>query len=206
MCRYFTGNCKAVWHPTKMKNLTLDDSLLLGRGHERLCYIHPDDATKVIKIGHKKTRNQNEIESIYYDYLARTNADLSHLVRCYGYVCANNSKGLVFDRVINSDLSQPLTFDEAITTKAISKEYANALLMELMGYLEKNCIVFADIGFGNILCPKQDNGEYKLIIVDGLGARRLGLKLWFSTHITLYARYRIKSQWKKIMGKFEQLP
>jgi hypothetical protein len=189
-----------------MKNLTLDNSLLLGKGHERLCYIHPDDATKVIKIGHKKTRNQNEIESIYYRYLARTNADLSHIIRCYGYVCANNNRGLVFDRVMNSDLSQPLTFDEAIKTKAVSKDYAKALLADLKAYLEKNCIIFADIGLGNILCPKQANGEYKLVIVDGLGARRLGLKLWLSTHIPLYARYRIKSQWKKIEDKFAQVP
>jgi len=185
-----------------MKDLTLDESLLLGKGHERLCYIHPDDPTKVIKIAHKKTRNQNELESKYYEHLARTNADLSHVSRCYGYIGANNSKGLVFDRVMNSDLSIPLTFDGAIKSKAFSKEYAKSLLGDLKSYLEKNCIVFADIGLGNILCPKQDNGEYKLIIVDGLGARRTGLKLWLYTHITFYARYKIKSQWKKIMEKF----
>lgn len=188
-----------------MKNLTLDESLLLGKGHERLCYIHPDDATKVIKIGHKKTRNQNELEATYYEYLARTNADLSHVARCYGYICANNSKGLVFDRVMNSDLSQPLTFAEAIKAKAFSKEYAKSLLKDLKSYLERNCIVFADIGLDNILCPKQENGEYKLVIVDGLGARRPGLKLWLYTHIPLYARYKIKSQWGKIVNKFDQL-
>lgn len=188
-----------------MKTLKIDESLLLGKGHERLCYIHPEDATKVIKIGHKKTRNQNELEATYYEYLARTNADLSHIAKCYGYISANNSKGLVFDRVMNSDLTQPMTFDTAIKVKVISIEYAKSLLEDLRNYLEKNCIIFADIGLGNILCPKQENGEYKLVIVDGLGARRPGFKLWLYTHIPLYARYKIKSQSKKIVNKFDQL-
>ncbi len=187
-----------------MSNLKLDDSLLLGKGHERLCYIHPGDNTKVIKIPHKKqkTRNQNELESTYYEYLNRTNVDFSHIAVCYGHVMINDSIGLVFDRVMNSDKSLPLTFAEAVKSKTFSKEYAESLLNDLKRYLEKNCIVFADIGLDNIMCPKQDNGEHKLVIVDGLGARRPGLKLWLYTHIPLYARYKIKSQWKKIIDKF----
>lgn len=187
-----------------MNNLKLDESLLLGKGHERLCYIHPGDNTKVIKIPHKKqkTRNQNELESTYYEYLNRTNADFSHVAMCYGHIIIDDSRGLVFDRVMNCDKSPPLTFAEAVKSRTFSKEYAMALLNDLRSYLEKNCIVFVDIGLDNIMCPKQDNGEYKLIIVDGLGARRPGLKLWLYTHVPLYAQYKIKSQWKKIMEKF----
>jgi len=189
-----------------MNKLKLDKSLLLGKGHERLCYIHPEDNTKVIKIAHKEldSRNQNKVESIYYEYLYRTNADLSHIALCYGYVMANDREGLVFDRVLNSDKSIPLTFAEAIKSETISKEYAKLLLDDLKGYLRKNNIIFADVGLDNIMCSKQDNDEYKLVIVDGLGSRRPGLKLWLYTHIPLYAQYKIRIQWNKVIANFNK--
>ena len=49
------------------------------------------------------------------------------------------------------------------------------LINELKQYLEANGILFIDTSLTNIFCKKISKDKYKLIIVDGLGARRTGL-------------------------------
>ena len=53
--------------------LFLDDKLLLAEGGQRLCYLHPTDSTKIIKILPQRVAsdNQNELESVYLGYLLK---------------------------------------------------------------------------------------------------------------------------------------
>ena len=190
-----------------MRRDALSDSLFIGKGNERLCYIHPEDATKVIKIAHKhqNARNQNAIEAIYNDYLEKRGIDFSHLTRCYGWIDIGETQGLVFDRVINSDGSKLFSLSQSITEHILDLDYHKKLLKDLENYLQDNCIIFADVSLDNVMCAKQKDGSYKLIIVDGLGARRLGLKFWLYRHVMIYTKYKLKHQWKKVMQNFNNL-
>jgi len=190
-----------------MRRDALSDSLFIGKGNERLCYIHPEDATKVIKIAHKhqNARNQNAIEAIYNDYLEKRGIDFSHLTRCYGWIDIGETQGLVFGRVINSDGSKLFSLSQSITEHILDLDYHKKLLKDLENYLQDNCIIFADVSLDNVMCAKQKDGSYKLIIVDGLGARRLGLKFWLYRHVMIYTKYKLKHQWKKVMQNFNNL-
>ncbi len=68
-----------------------------------------------------------------------------------------------------------------------------------------NMIVFGDVVLSNILCQEFKENEYKLIIVDGLGARRFGFKLWLHTRSKLFTKFRIKKQWKKLLDNYNDL-
>ncbi len=186
-----------------MTAMTLDDTLILGKGNLRLCYLHPDDSSKVIKVAYKdqNVRNQNEVEEIYYKYLEKKGVSFSHLTRCYGTINVNGKKGLVFDRVIDSDGSMTLTFSEAVAMKVITSEYARTLLDDLKEYLSKNSILFVDVNLDNIMCRHEENGSYTLIIIDGLGARRPGFKFWLYRHFPPYTAYKVK----KVMCDFDCL-
>lgn len=191
-----------------MKNVSLESATLLGSGNERFCYLHPDDEDKVIKIPHnkrEKSRHQNELEYQYMSYLQQHNADMSHIAACYGWIETDMGRGLVFQRVHDANGMDSITLNKALKESVLTVEEAKKLLEELRVYLEQNTILFVDVGLDNILCQKQEDGSYKLVIIDGLGARRPGLKFWFYLHCKPYAKYKVQTQWKKLADNFEKL-
>ncbi len=190
-----------------MSTLKLNDSLLLGKGNERLCYVHPDDPSKIIKVPyrHRNARSQNRLEALYLAYLEKKGASFAHIARCYGSVDVEGEKGLVFERVIDSDGSRSMTFSDIVRQKIITPEQAEELLDELHGYLVENNILFVDVSLDNIMCRREEDGSYRLIIVDGLGARRPGFKFWLYRHLPPYAAYKVKRQWPKVMRNFQKL-
>ena len=185
--------------------ITLNKNLLLAEGSERACYLYPNDNAKIIKIIYSKESHneQNKLEYIYMAYLKKKNKDLSLLTKCYGYVKTNLGDGLVFDRVLDFDLTPSKSFRYYIANKLISVEYQQQLLNHLQDYLEKNGILFIDTSLTNIFCKKITSNEYQLIIVDGLGAKRMGLKFWLYRNLQPYAKYKMKRQWQKLMKMYK---
>lgn len=56
-----------------MSQIQLNESLLIAKGGERACYLHPLDNSKVIKILYTQGNhnNQNKLEYIYINDLKR---------------------------------------------------------------------------------------------------------------------------------------
>ena len=189
-----------------MSELILNDSLFIAKGGERNCYVHPDDNTKVIKILYKNINhnNQNELEYSYMKYIKRKGADLSFVTNCYGYVNTNLGKGLVFDRVLDYDGKPSKSFRYYLANKLIPLKEQEELIKELKEYLEKNLVLFVDTSLTNIFCSKLSENSYKLIIVDGLGAKRTGMKFVLYKISKSYTKYKIKRQWDKFMKMYEK--
>ncbi len=187
--------------------INLDESLYIAKGAERECYLHPNDFTKVIKVEYNNSidRNQNNLDLYYYNYLEKKNTSYSNIVKCYGEVETNIGSGVVFDAVKNDDGTFSQSFEDVIAQKTLSKEEESKLLLELQYYLSENNIVFGDVVLSNILCQKISKNNYKLIIIDGLGGRRFGFKLWMHMHSKLFTRLRIQKQFKKLMRNYKQL-
>jgi len=186
--------------------ITLNDSLLLGKGGERACYAHPNDLNKVIKIVFcKESHNeQNKLEQIYYNDLHKHNKNLSHIVDCHGSVQTNLGEGLVFDRVLDYDGTPSKSFRFYLAQKLIDLNTQKELIDELKNYLFKNSILFVDTSLTNIFAQKISQNNYKLIIIDGLGAKRVGFKFWLLRHCPLYRKYKIYKQWRKFMSMYER--
>lgn len=186
--------------------IILNDSLLIAKGGERDCYINPKDETKVIKILHKEGahNNQNELEYSYMKYIKRKGADISMLTDCYDYVKTNLGKGLVFDRVLDFDGEPSKSFRYYLANKIIPLSEQKELIRELKNYLEKNLILFVDTSLTNIFCPKISENKYKLVIVDGLGAKRTGIKFFLYKISKTYTKYKIERQWDKFIKMYEK--
>jgi len=186
--------------------IILSENLLIAKGSERTCYIHPTDNNKVIKVIHLngKHNNQNELEYIYMSFIEKRKKDLSSLTKCYGYVETNLGEGLVFDRVLDFDLVASKSFRYYIAQELIPLSIQKVLLSDLQEYLEQNGILFIDTSLTNIFCQKITKEKYKLIIVDGLGAKRMGIKFWLYRHVSIYAKYKMKRQWKKLMKMYQK--
>lgn len=184
----------------------INDDLMIAKGGERVCYLHPEDNTKVIKSVFSKGEHndQNKLEYIYMNYLKNRQKDLSHLTNCYGYIKTNIGKALVFDRVLNYDNTPAKSFRYMVANKILSLDEQKVLLDELKKYLEDNEILFVDTSLTNLFCPEVQEGKYKIIIVDGLGAKRMGFKFWLYRNSKLYTKYKIKRQWEKFMVMYKK--
>lgn len=184
--------------------IKLTNKDFLAQGCERRCYIHPNDSTKVIKIVYKKEihNNQNYLEYKYIKHLKLKKKDLSHITNCYGFIETNFGKGLVFDRVLDYNLKGSISFREYLINKTFSYEKEQELLSELKNYLHRNNILFIDVNLVNLFCQEFKENEFKLIIIDGLGGRRLNWRFKLYLKSTIFTSYKVKKQWKKLYANY----
>ena len=187
-----------------MKFVELDEKLFLGKGGERSSYIHPDDDKKIIKVIHLqgKHNNQNELEYAYMKYLEKKCADFSHIIKCYGWIDTNKGRGLIFERVENFDKTPMRTLSYYSKFNLLDEQTGLKLIQDLKEYLFNNSILFIDASLSNVFCQKIAENQYKLIIFDGLGARRTGIKFWFYLKSSLFTKYKMKKQWKIFLNNY----
>ncbi len=189
----------------KHKIVYLNKELLLSKGSERDCYLHPDDHTKVIKIAPSEGvhRDQNNLDNHYYRYLSGSGKDLQYVTECFGFVETNLGQGLVFTRALNYNGTPSHSLKYMMFHKKIAVDTQRDLLKNLLTYLSENQIVFGDICCGNIFCKEVSKEKYTFIIVDGLGARRFNYKYWMYLKIGFYRRYKIIKQAMKMTKDHE---
>ena len=180
------------------KKIQLSDENIISRGNERVCYQHPLYKDRVIKVTYKKARGQNKLEFAYYAYLQKKGIDFSQIAKCYGWSDTQEGKGLVFEKIMYN--TSTLTLADAVKTKAVDLTQLDTMVEELYKYLVKNQILFVDIGLDNIMLTQD-----KLVIIDGLGGRRLNWKFYLYIHMPLYTQYKIKKQWKKVLHQYKKL-
>lgn len=187
----------------------LDKNDLLSKGSERACYTHPSDDNKLIKIIYTKNigYNQNDLEYKYYNYLKKSKVSFNNISKCFGWVETNIGRGLLFQKIKNYDNSISKEFRYYIKNNIFLDEEEKELLCELKYYLKKNKILFIDATTINVLCQETSKGVYKLIIIDGLGGKRVGIKsnLYLIPILSSYTAYKIKKQWKIFIRNIENV-
>lgn len=186
--------------------INLDESLFLGRGGERSCYKHPNDEKKVIKVIFQKGKhnNQNQLDYEYFKFLEKNEVEFSKITRCYSWVDTNFGEGLEFERVKNIDDTKLRTFSFYIKHNIFAKQYDFMLINELKEYIFKNEILFVDASLSNVFCQKVGEKDYKLIIFDGLGARRTGIKFKLYLMSKVFRKYKIRKQWKRFIYNYNR--
>ena len=146
------------------------NSEAIGEGQERICYVHPDDPSRLIKVikgdSDKQTRREMKL---YRRLMRRKNTDFSQLPRFYGKVETNYGRGFVTDLIRDFDgqISNSLYwfFERGIP----ASEFA-AYLEELKQYLLQNQIMIsADMRRTNVLFQKISEEKAQLVVIDGLG-------------------------------------
>lgn len=184
--------------------LILTDDLYLGKGRERAGYLHPNDEAKILKIVHSplENLNQNELEYDYIKFLEKKHIPLTHLCKCYGSIKTNLGKAYIFDRVKDYNGKTSISFKDIVLKNTLSKDIELELISELKKYIFKYNILFIDIALSNILCQEIEKRKYKLILTDGIGGKRPGLKTKLYQHSKLFTKYKVIKQWDKFIDKY----
>lgn len=178
--------------------IDLSDALLIGTGHERLCYRHPQHPGRVIKVPRPgaPSREQNRIDHYYLASLERRGVPTTHLPRQYGMIATTLGEGLVLDCVTTADggIAKPVT--ELLRSGALTLDAVRRMLAELYAHLLAHSVVMADIGLGNLVARQGAQG-WQAVVIDGLGARHFDLRLRLRTHLPFLARRKLRAQWCK---------
>ncbi|AXH10230.1 hypothetical protein CP960_03695 [Malaciobacter halophilus] len=187
------------------EKVVLSNKYFLAKGGERDCYIHPNDNSKVIKIVHRKGKhnNQNELEYIYNKFLLNNAIPFTHLTKCIGFINTNLGQGLIFDRVLDYNNKQSSSFKDFLQNKLLSNEEENRLVEELKEFIFTYNILFIDVDLSNVFCCEYKKNNYRLVIIDGLGARRTGWRFNLYLKSRTFTKYKIKKQWKKFFKNFQ---
>lgn len=171
-----------------------------------MCYSHPFDTTKVIKVEYNNSiqRNQNKLETYYYEKLIKKGVDFSHISKFYGNISTNLGAGIIYEAIKDFNGHYSKSFEYLILKKLLSSTDELSLLKELNLYLNVQGIVFGDVVLSNVLCQETSKDKYKLMIIDGLGARRFSFKFWLQNKSITFNKVRIKKQWKKLMTNYNR--
>ena len=151
--------------------IVLNDELLIGRGYERACYRHPEDANLCVKVSEvpRITRKQqNPAEFSYYRKLAGRKIDWSHIARCLGWIETIRGPGLVFDFEHDPSGAPLPNLKSVLESRRVSAAELVPPLEELHSYLHSNRVIVCGLKPANIVCDWTPDGELKLIIVDGV--------------------------------------
>jgi hypothetical protein len=182
--------------------LILDDSLLVGKGAERLCYRHPSDPNLCVKIKYKERKNklpQNESDYDYFSYLKSRNICWDNITKCYGWVDTNKGRGLVFGFQADEDGNALESLEKMLDGEKISPQAVLEQIEYLVDYLVENKILVSDFHLSNMLYNPNINGNCKIVIIDGVGDRN------FFTPIIQMSRCLVKFRINKKLARCRKL-
>ena len=148
------------------KPIYLTDELIVGKGRDRICYEHPHDSSLCIKVSSLNDK-QSKREVSYFNFLNKTNTNLSKISVFRGKVKTNKGLGYTFDLIRDHDKKISKTLRQCLELQEFSIEWIQPQLNELKNYLIANKICVRDISPSNISCERTLNGV-NLFIIDGV--------------------------------------
>ena len=181
--------------------INLEAQNLIGKGSQRVCYSHPNDEGACIKIPHdsEKAREMQILEAKYFQKIAEKTAP--HISTCYGAVETNLGDGECFELVRDADgtVSKPLT--DFILQEQPPEEEIIAALAKLCAHLLKHRIQVHDLSGSNILSRQLGNGEFQLVIVDGVGDPSAFAAI---KNISFLYSFALARRWKRLLRRLNK--
>ncbi|MWV54674.1 PhoP regulatory network protein YrbL [Chlorobium phaeovibrioides] len=175
--------------------IRLNRSLLIGKGSSRVCYRHPEDEGKCVKVERHVDRSVTAEELCRYRRLQKRGISWGNLARYHGDVETDQGPGAVFDMPLDADgsvsrtLHYYLVSGEADGCKA--SEMAESLI-ELKQYLLEHAILVREIKPENMVYRRMGSGECSFVLVDGIGNNQF---LPVACYVKRLARRVIGRKW-----------
>jgi len=170
--------------------IKLTDQKPFAIGGRRLCFVHPlesDKCIKVLRVDDQRTvRLQSKKKSVLFslrreydnnahekqilDQLqARIGPQMNqHLPQCYGYVETDMGPGLVLDLVRDHDGPIARSLRELISVGFELEQFRPAFL-ELESFFVKHVILTRAVLDHNISAQHRADGSWRMVVIDGLG-------------------------------------
>ncbi|CAG9298075.1 PhoP regulatory network YrbL family protein [Celerinatantimonas diazotrophica] len=128
-----------------------------------------------------------------------------HIAPCFGWVDTSEGTGLMFQRIYNYDSSASKSLFEVIQNKLLPKSVLDQLIVDLRTFVFKEHILFYDANCSNVLVQEVSKNHYRLVIIDGIGARKNGFKYWFRRHFSHISMMKVHEEWDSFMQEYSSV-
>ncbi len=188
--------------------ITLDDTLLIGRGTLRACYLHPQDETLIIKVaipGRRGGEEANHKEFLSYRKISQRHGELEHISHCHAIVATNMGDGLVCDRIRDSSGETARTiWDMVVYDDDCDVENILEVARSLCDYLIAHDLFLFDINLKNIVMKKDRDGSYRAYAIDLKGPYDNKEFLQLSSRISFLGRKKLKRRTRQLLERIVQ--
>jgi hypothetical protein len=167
----------------------------------RACYLHPEDAGKVIKIVREKPffrkKNANWQEWRHYHYLLKQHGKLDFVNECYGFTKTDIGEGLVWQcvRDESGEISSTITDIMKNPDRYDLGKVAVALGCFCQILINKNIQLF-DLNPLNVMIRICPDGSYQAVSSDIKGRYANHEFIPISTYIPFFSKRKLKRRCK----------
>ncbi len=210
---------QATLHANLSEPIILPDRKPFGIGGRRLCFTHPDDKTKCVKVlrtdqqrtvrlkkkhfipshwRRKYDNNAHEMK-ILEDLFRRLGPEMKqHFPVSYGMQSTDLGPGLVLDLIRDQDGGISRSIREMVTNGYPLEELKSAF-DEFSIFLFENVVLTRNLHDHNLVVQHREDGTWRLYLIDGFGdSAWLPLARWFRPIGRSKVRSRIAVAWPKM--------
>lgn len=196
--------------------LTLSNKEPFARGGRRLCFVHPEDDARCVKVLRtdgdrfrktgrtfvpgflRREYDNNEDERRALDALQRRlGSAYDHLPRCYGYVETDLGRGLVLELVRDEDGHISRSVRESLLEGVALDELRPAYDEMAAFYIEHGVVTRAILDHN--LTAQRVGSAWRLTLIDGFGDSTLiPLRSLLASTRRATAKKRMRAGWERI--------
>ncbi len=186
----------------------LNNSLLIGRGTLRACYLHPENSALIIKVPAgdlDKGGQANHKELKGYRRLIREHGQLDCISHCHGTVDTSLGPGLICDciRDEDGDVSKTI-WDLVIYQDTCDIDYLQQVTGKFCDKLIEHDIFLFDINLKNIAMKRLNDGSYQPYAIDVKGPYDNPEFLGLSSHIRFLGRKKLKRRAAQLLARIAE--
>lgn len=178
--------------------IQLSETTFIAKGKLRSTHEYPGNDSLCIKICNDSPvaihRQKREVK--FYKKMEKRKISFEYIAPYVGEVQTNLGTGYIYQRVINPDGSIPCDLNELLRSSDEGNQEILQQIQQLGLFLKKHSIFFHDALLCNILCRKEANGKYSLILIDALGDT---VAIPIFNYIKKNADKRITKKWYKYL-------
>lgn len=172
---------------------------VIGRGDERICYQHPDDPGRCVKLSRREKAKQTRRELRYFRRLKRRGVPFTLIPEFFGAVEDAEMIGIEQELVLDDQGELPPNAGEylagPLTPAQIRRFWVG--LDALRAYLLAYNVIPCDLVMSNLLVLERADAT-TVMLIDGLGASEL---VPLAEYIPWLGRRKIRRKWARFMRK-----
>ena len=204
-------------------SLALSAAQPFAKGGNRLCFVHPENPQRCIKVRRpdftledlrrskgfpKNLRPLSSFDDNLEEYNVMNELDqrfgeqlYRHVSHCYGFVDTDMGPGLVSELIRNSDGKISYSLKQQLAEKGMTPDLKTAI-DQFCAFWETECIPSRQLLPHNIVAQCNEQGEvFRLVAIDGLGDPTILPARWLPDS---WKRRRYKEKTEQFRARIEK--
>ena len=178
--------------------IDITDARLIGKGSSRLCYEHPGDGGKCIKVVYTKNRSIVSEELKHYRLCEKRQVSWEMMAKSFGTVLTSAGEGAVFSlpRDFDGEISKTLAYYMLSGQAVPEAEVLGHAVNAFREYLFRERIIVRELKADNLVYKRCSQDEGKIVLVDGLGNNEF---FPIANYSDIFAKRTLSRKWRKFV-------